>query len=336
MARSVSEKHKAKPRMIRKNILYRLIRDGILCFFFVIAVFRITFTAVTIMTTIAVLGIGQRQNDDLPIRKENSRFDTVRYIYDEQGRLKEAHSFSYTTLSELWPFTIIPDGMPGGSFKVVNPLPYWREVWEYEENSLNKTVHVYNSSSDAKDNFQGIVSYQYVQDDQGRTVSYERSVSGSENARRTSLIRDYLPEKQRYEYDGQGNLSVLYELDKNGTVYKYHNHIYKQDVLSGINIYMASDDSLYCHVQYIYKDGLLIEEEYHFPDEANIDYELRYAYDARGRFLSNGNYSCRYSPPPFSQFIEQFIVTRVRELSDNFSSFVLRTWQRIQYELFSY
>ncbi len=329
MERSVSEELKEKPRMISKNVPYRLIRDGILCFFFVAAVFRITFTVVTIMTTIAVLGIGQKQNDDLPVRREAAGYETVRYIYDEQGRLKEAHSFSYTTLAELWPLTIVPDGMPGGSFKVVNPLPYWREVWEYEENSLNKTVHVYNSSSDAKDNFQGIVSYQYVQDDQGRAVSYERSVSGSENARRTSLIRDYLPEKQRYEYDGQGNLSVLYEIDKYNTVNKYQNHIYMQDVLFAKNIYMASDDSLYCHVQYIYVNGLLDKEEYYFPDEDIYDYKYQYTYDARGRFLSKGNYSYLYPPPPFSQFLRELIETGVREMYADFSEFVF--WMRVQY-----
>lgn len=107
MQKPTVSKFKTIKQKLLKSKTFKIIRGIILGFFYLLAIFRVSLTAVMLIISFLVLKVGYGQSGDLPVRKDESNI-AMRYWYDEQGRLIEELRFEYTTLYHMWPITIIP------------------------------------------------------------------------------------------------------------------------------------------------------------------------------------------------------------------------------------
>lgn len=139
-----------------------------------------------------------------------------------------------------------------------------------------------------------VLDYQFEQDEQGRIIYYDKSISYSKK----NGIRYYTPERYRCEYDEQGNISALYYPNAYDEIYEYHIYAYNEDLLIKKSIYKTWDDSLSSYYLYTYEDGLLIHEVQYVTYMEGAFFERRYTYDEEGRKISDnyasGSILCKY------------------------------------------
>lgn len=278
-------KFKTIKQAIRNNKTFKLIRGIVLGLFYLFTIFRISLTVVMMITTHLVLNVGYGQSGDLPVRKDDP-YTAIRYWYDEQGRLTEEVHFRYTTLSARWPLTLILPGMTGDEIKLIWPFPHKRELWVYEENSLNKTQYVYDAYWPTEKNLGMVLTYKYELDEQGRIVFADKKLRDYHRDPYYYIHPDYYPNTWRYEYDINGNISILYDLNANGDVYQYYVHSYENDLLVREDHYFIRNNQFSSYELYYYDSkGLLIKHLSHWDSNNIPNNEATYEYDEEGRLI---------------------------------------------------